>query len=238
VSVDAIRATNRHGHEHTVSVTFIPLLSATGDVEAVVQIVRDLSWQTRIHALERSLEDNARACELLRTENHRLARTDHLTGMLNRMAFDEFASQALELARRHPERGLGILVCTLDDFRALNDAHGHDAGDAMLMATAQVLTRIVRAADRVARFGGETFVVLLPEVSLDGLHVVGDRCCHSIRTMPCPPTIHGKSTPQTASVGAAWFPAHGETIEALLLSAHEAATRAQHDGKNTFRCAQ
>ena len=101
------------------------------------------------------------ADEMARLE--RMAMTDPLTGLLNRRGFEAELKRSLAAARRYGETG-ALIYIDLDGFKPINDAHGHDAGDAVLVALADALQRHVRDCDRIARLGGDEFAVLLTRV--------------------------------------------------------------------------
>lgn len=100
-----------------------------------------------------------------------LARRDHLTGLLNRRGFEEELDRRLAHARRYGRSG-AVLVLDLDGFKAVNDTHGHQAGDAVLRAVAGVLRERLRETDVVARLGGDEFAAVLPESDADGAGTV------------------------------------------------------------------
>ncbi len=91
---------------------------------------------------------------------HSLSTTDDLTGLLNRRGFHEALTRTLSAARRHDERGL-LALLDLDRFKPINDAHGHEAGDAVLRAVAGLLAEAVRQTDYVGRLGGDEFAILM-----------------------------------------------------------------------------
>ena len=230
----------------TAWLAFIPIVDEAGRCVAIQVVVRDVTAEARMQEHFRQLlaESQARADELeqkvaertlelqeLLQEVTRLARVDPLTGLLNRRAFTEFANQALALARRN-DRSLALLMCDLDFFKKVNDGFGHAAGDAILVGAAQALTTRLRSTDRVARFGGEEFVVLLTETERDIVLEVGGRCCESVRQLPFAELVPGKDAPQTISIGAAIFPEHGDTLDALLSRADEALYRAKEGGRD------
>lgn len=214
--------------------------------DVVLLVVRDVTAEARMQRHFRQLLDESRAraedlekkvqertAELgnLLEEVTRLSRTDPLTGALNRRAFTDAAQHALSLAARHA-RVVGIVMIDLDHFKKLNDGFGHAAGDAMLVATAGALHAHVRSTDRVARFGGEEFVVLLTETTREAAVVIGERICAAIRELPYATLVPGKTTPQTTSVGVAVFPDHGADLEELLKKADEALYEAKTGGRD------
>lgn len=91
-----------------------------------------------------------------------LSVTDELTGLANRRGFNDALRRTLALSRRHESHG-ALAFIDLDGFKAINDTHGHDAGDALLCRVADILSREIRATDIVARLGGDEFAVLLVE---------------------------------------------------------------------------
>jgi diguanylate cyclase (GGDEF)-like protein len=214
--------------------------------ESVLLVIRDVTAEARMQRHFKELLDESRAraedlekkvqartAELgnLLEEVTRLSRTDPLTGALNRRAFTDAAEHALGLATRH-SRVVGVLMCDLDHFKKLNDGYGHAAGDAMLVATAGALHAHVRSTDRVARFGGEEFVVLLTETTREAAALIGDRICTAIRELPYATLVPGKTAPQTTSVGVAIFPDHGADLETLLRRADEALYEAKSGGRD------
>ncbi|VEB45474.1 Stalked cell differentiation-controlling protein [Chromobacterium violaceum] len=108
-----------------------------------------------------------------------LARNDALTGLHNRMAANE---QLQEEHLRHGRSGApyAVLLLDVDHFKRVNDTHGHDAGDRVLRHIADILRRAARATDFVARFGGEEFLLLLPETDADGAAVLAEKIRASV----------------------------------------------------------
>ncbi len=225
-------------------IALVPVVD--GDARAVLLVLRDVTAEARMQSHFRQLlaESQARADDLdkkvkertaelqeVLEEVTRLSRTDPLTGALNRRAFTEIASHTLQLAERH-QRVVGFLMCDLDFFKKLNDGFGHQAGDIVLVATSKALLASVRGTDRVARFGGEEFVVMLTETTREAVLAVGERVCASIRALPCAELVPGKDTPQTVSVGIAIAPDHGHDLEELLRRADEALYEAKHGGRD------
>ena len=142
--------------------------------EAIVQIV---VWQAvGALALVHTAGTRAQRARLRREGSHAraLARVDQLTGLGNRRAFDEMT--AAEVARSaRTGRPLSLVVADLDAFKAINDVHGHLAGDDCLRQVAAVARSAVRRPDACFRWGGDEFALLLPETDLDAAHAVAER---------------------------------------------------------------
>jgi len=111
-----------------------------------------------------------------------LAGRDALTQLANRASFDRYLRQEWDRLQRS-QAPLSVILCDLDGFKVLNDRWGHPAGDAALQQVAQALQGSVgRAADLVARYGGDEFALVLPETTLEGAQQVAERACQAIRT--------------------------------------------------------
>jgi two-component system, cell cycle response regulator len=179
--------------------------------------------------LERSIRYSLKLGEALR-ELRELATRDALTGLLNRRAFDALLAEETERARRlgHP---LALVLLDLDNFKAINDTHGHPAGDAVLVAAARVLASEVRSIDRVARIGGEEFAVVLMETAADGALAAAWRLVEAIRKRTVEAGA-GVELGFTASAGVAVLPAHGESGGGLLATADAALYEAKRGGRD------
>lgn len=179
-------------------------------------------------ALERSLRYALKLGETLEALRL-LATRDPLTGLLNRREFDRILAEEGERAVRFGE-SLALLMVDLDHFKAVNDRHGHPAGDAVLGEVARRLTAQVRTVDRVMRFGGEEFALLLMQTDRAGALQVGERVLGAIRGAPV--TIGAnRALVVTASVGVAVFPEDAVTAAALV----DAADRALYAAKSAGR---
>ena len=130
---------------------------------------------------------------------------------------------------------LSLIMIDLDSFKAINDDHGHDVGDQVLVMVARHLAESVREEDVVYRFGGEEFVIVLPGASLDVARERAEALCRSIRS--------GKVETQksvlrvTMSAGVATYPVHGETQEQLIMRADKALYLAKQAGRNRVELA-
>jgi diguanylate cyclase (GGDEF)-like protein/putative nucleotidyltransferase with HDIG domain len=154
------------------------------------------------------------------------ARTDVLTGLLNRRGFEEAFNLELERARRGGHT-LSVLVGDLDNFKYVNDRYGHYRGDVALRHTSEILERRQRRFDTVARLGGEEFALLVPDADDHDAYVLAERLRISLRD-----AFASQDVPITISFGVATFPDHGETYEALLGAADDALYAAKELGRD------
>lgn len=156
---------------------------------------------------------------------------DGLTDLLNRGSFKQILEWEVERCRRYQHR-LALLLMDVDDFKEINDTHGHVSGDAVLVGIARILKRRLRRFDIIARYGGEEFVALLPETSLLGGKQAAEKICRSIEG------AHGKGDPPgfpgrvTVSIGVSEFPGAARSSLDLLQSADRALYEAKGAGKN------
>jgi diguanylate cyclase (GGDEF)-like protein/putative nucleotidyltransferase with HDIG domain len=164
--------------------------------------------------------------ERLVTEMAAMARTDALTGLLNRRGFAEVIDHELERARRGGH-GVSIVVGDLDHFKALNDRHGHGAGDLALQAFGRLCAAHGRRIDAAARIGGEEFALILPHTDEHGAFLVAERLRRAQRDQPPRP-----DAPLSVSFGVATFPRHGAVGDALLHAADQALYAAKELGRD------
>ncbi|HEV7751910.1 MAG TPA: sensor domain-containing diguanylate cyclase [Baekduia sp.] len=166
--------------------------------------------------------DNARQRERLSAQ----ARTDELTGLFNRRHFHERLGAELSRARRAGEP-VALLLLDVDDFKAVNDGHGHPVGDAVLCGFADVLRREVRGADVVCRTGGEEFAVILPATAQDEAVTIAHRLVACVRAAGL-----GPEGGLTTSVGLAFAPGEGDTVATLFRAADDRLLAAKTQGKD------
>jgi diguanylate cyclase (GGDEF)-like protein len=167
------------------------------------------------------------------------ARTDAKTGLLNTTAWYDAARRELDRARRHVAT-VGVLIIDLDHFKQVNDDHGHLVGDDVLVAVAKAIGGQVRGYDLVGRFGGDEFVVLLPGIAGADLEAVAERIRGTISGLVLETATTRGGAPfrgQTASLGVALFPRHGEALDALLRAADRALFEAKSGGRDRVRVA-
>ena len=162
-----------------------------------------------------------------------LAYHDPLTGLLNRVLFNERLSGAIALAQRH-NHPLGVLFLDLDGFKQINDTLGHASGDMLLLQVAQRLTQCVRESDAVARFGGDEFVILLNELSSE--HNAEGVARKIMNILSLPFTLSGQKVETGVSIGIALFPDHGTDGATLLEKADAAMYQAKAKCRNNASC--
>jgi diguanylate cyclase (GGDEF)-like protein len=218
----------------------VPRLTATGEmscalllpvverseVEAVVMLVRRVSaiYESASVDLARTLvEQGATALALVRARSE--AGTDAVTGCMNHRAMRRRLDEEIGRAMR-TGGPLSALLIDLDDFKQVNDHHGHPAGDAMLRDVVRALVGEFRAFDRVARYGGDEFVVILPNAELESAAAAAARALERLRGLSSPGTGEGVS----ASIGVAqWQPPM--STDDLLAACDAALLRSKRQGK-------
>jgi two-component system cell cycle response regulator len=181
----------------------------------------------RAQVIETTRADNARL--------EQLATTDSLTQLLNRRALTERLTREMERALRS-DGTVALLMLDLDHFKRVNDTHGHLVGDAVLREVAELLISEVRGNDLVGRFGGEEFLVVLPDTDDDGAAAFAERIRERVDRHAFPGREDTPALHMTASIGVATFPAALiESVEDLFARADAALYRAKADGRNRVR---
>jgi diguanylate cyclase (GGDEF)-like protein len=159
-----------------------------------------------------------------------MARTDALTGCYNRRALFERLEREVERVKRY-DQGLALLLVDLDKFKDVNDARGHLAGDSVLRQVGDMLRREARSVDIVARFGGDEFVLVLPETTQEGAVIFAERLRKRIGDHDFAET--GAALYVTVSAGvAAMSGSQSETAEGLIARADAAMYEAKGGGRN------
>ncbi len=162
----------------------------------------------------------------------RLAITDGLTGIFNHRHLQDILSQEIDRSNRYGTP-VTVLMLDIDDFKQVNDTHGHPFGDFVLAKTARLIQNTLRRTDAVGRYGGEEFFVIMPQTNTEAALPIAERMGTVIRQ--CLFSAHGKEVNITVSIGLATYPSkeHGVKTKSGLLSAvDQALYRAKHLGKN------
>ena len=208
------------GRTHWFELSIARKAVAEGDAPRFIALSRDIT--------ERKLAE---------ARTRQLAYFDGLTGLPNRRLLLERMDHALLAAEKTAQVG-ALLYIDLDNFKQINDARGHNLGDALLMQVAQRLTRLLRPGDTVARLGGDEFVVLVNNVAAD-METAGRAAllvAEEVRTaLEAPYAIDTHLYSTTGSIGITLFPKRGEGVEDLLREADTAMYRAKDLGRNRIR---
>jgi diguanylate cyclase (GGDEF)-like protein len=159
----------------------------------------------------------------------RLSTIDPLTGLFNRTFF--FAAVEREIARSaRSGRGFCLLMMDLDELKQINDRHGHFFGDRVLRGVGEVIRLGGRKIDTAARYGGDEFVVLLPETDPSGAFVLAEKIRQGIAELRV--DIAGTSIQPSVSIGVVSYPDDGRTSDELMITADESMYRSKRSGKN------
>jgi len=163
----------------------------------------------------------------------RQAVTDELTGLFNHRRFQEVLAAEIERARRFPDQMLGLVLLDIDNFKRVNDTHGHQMGDEVLRQVSRVLTETSREIDAPSRYGGEELAVVLPGTDLEGAYDMAERVRAGIEALEFPlPDAPGEVLRVTASFGAAAAAGPRTAGSALIAAADAALYEAKRGGKN------
>ncbi len=167
--------------------------------------------------------------ELLHMVHH-----DRLTGLPNRALLYDRLEQVYHHSKRYKQR-FAILFADLDGFKAVNDLHGHDIGDELLVIVAQRLRQVIRRCDTVARVGGDEFVFVVTNIQHEqGAQVLARKI---IAKLARPFTVKGITVHIGISIGISHYPEDGDDIEDLIKLADTAMYRAKNNDKGSFMCA-
>ncbi len=206
-----------------------------GPVAGVVSVARD---GRRFAAAERELFHYLARQAAVSIDNvglhetvERQAVTDELTGLSNRRRFEEALESEVERFRRFGQP-VGLVMLDIDNFKSVNDTHGHQQGDVVLQEVARVLRETSREVDEPARYGGEELAVVLPGTDLEGAVNLAERVRHGIEQLELSAAGNGRALRITASLGVATLPGAGYDARSLVEAADDALYRAKRLGKN------
>lgn len=203
---------SKSGEEYWLDINVVPLLESNGQVTHFATIERDLT-----------------ATKRLQEELSRLASTDTLTGLNNRRKLLELAEAEFARARRY-ERELAVVMLDVDHFKHINDNHGHFAGDQVLAALAHHTHRLLRTTDVIGRWGGEEFVILMPETPLAGAATFAERLREELAALPV--ANNGEPLRFTVSAGVTARGEDDEDVTSMLQRADVALYAAKNAGRD------
>lgn len=155
---------------------------------------------------------------------------DPLTGVYNRRYMEESLEREILRAERH-QTNVGLIMLDIDHFKRFNDTYGHDLGDTILRELAKCVRGNLRAEDIVCRYGGEEFIVIIPDIELRDLLIRANHLCEEVRTSV--QILHNSQTLSiTISLGVANFPEHGNSAQEALRAADQALYQAKKGGRD------
>lgn len=216
-------------------------------VEAYLDLVRDIQGQPQqLQCVARDISERKQTEDALKAANeqlnHRVAEVerlhkelreqairDPLTGLYNRRYLSETLPRELQRVMRE-QKSLSILIADLDLFKKINDAHGHQAGDRMLVEVARAIKSLTRGSDIVCRYGGEEFIIVMPGINVEQATARAEQIRAQIenQTVEC----HGRLLRVTISLGVAAYPDHGMEAEEISIKADQALYRSKQTGRN------
>lgn len=202
------------------------IFSGRGDPMGSLVLLRDI---TASKLIEDNLREQLTRVEELQCQLKEQAIRDSLTGLYNRRYLEEILQHEFAGARRE-EYPVSVIMADIDHFKRVNDTWGHGVGDEVLKRVGEALMGQVREADVVCRFGGEEFLLVLPNLSPEAAYQCAERC----RTA-CQALLVGAGMGQlgcTISLGVATYPGDGTTPQEVLLAADQALYSAKADGRN------
>ena len=222
----------------------IVILSENDDEEEALQALRigargfllqsEVNTRLLVTTLTAALGSHKTILQLnqARERARHMATHDQLTGLPNRLLFNDRLSQAVAVARRNRQK-LAVLFLDLDGFKTVNDTLGHAVGDGLLRGVAGHLTEALRGSDTAARLGGDEFGMLLTNLSgeLDAANVAGK----VLDALAKPMNLRDRSIFTTASIGIATFPRNGLEPEELVKKADTAMYHAKERGRNRYK---
>lgn len=199
--------------------TLLPLQSTDSSIEHVCLIIYDVT----------SVATNKLQLQAANLQLQQLSRTDRLTGLSNRGYWEECLKH--EFARHRRYQSMAALVMfDIDHFKRVNDSYGHPAGDKVIQAVAELVRGQVRDTDYAGRYGGEEFVVLLPDVDSAGARQFAERLRQSVEALLV--TYEGRSIPFTISLGVADLSQPLQGHEQLIERADQALYASKQGGRN------
>lgn len=208
---------HKDGHRVPVAVRVSPLRDDEGAIVGAVELFSDASSHLRM------------ICELNELKSKAL--TDALTGLGNRNAAGQEFKRRLGELKRHGTP-FGLLFADVDGFKIINDTHGHDTGDKALVLVAKTLQSALRGVDTVCRWGGEEFVVLVPQVEEQIFYSIAERMRRFVEVSPL--RLNGESLSITVSVGGAMARPE-DTLTSLAARADAMMYAAKRAGRNCTR---
>lgn len=219
-SVKEKRVTFSEGHEAWLEISTHPIIGEGGRVTHVIEYMRDITERKRAETEKK----------LLIEKLEHLSRTDGLTGLLNRRALMERLENEIRRTQRY-SRTLSLILCDIDQFKEVNDSYGHSVGDEVLRRTARTLSDSLRKADVIGRYGGDEFMIILPETSVHHAAALGRKLCRTV-SAASQKADSGEPIRITLSFGVASFWGADVTMENIIKMADDALYSSKRQGRN------
>jgi diguanylate cyclase (GGDEF)-like protein/PAS domain S-box-containing protein len=213
------------GMEAWFEISTYPIFDQQKNVSHVVEYTRDITFRKK--------EEEEKE-ELIKTLNH-LSTTDSLTGLLNRRALNDMLDHEINRASRY-ETDLSLIICDVDLFKHINDTYGHTAGDRALTAVSEALRRTLRKADILGRYGGDEFMIILPETSQAGALSLAEKVRSAVEGLEL--ELPGSTrTGLTLSIGVAGCCMPEDNLDSLVSLADAALYKSKEAGRNRISAA-
>lgn len=220
----------KDGRSYVVHSTIVPILDIDGDIVEFIAIRNDVTefenTKEQLGTLNKAMKHKVDELYSMAQNLEQQASIDILTGIFNRMKFEEYFDLEVQKAKMH-RNPLSIILLDIDDFKKVNDTFGHNEGDEVIKSISNLLTKNVRGTDTLSRWGGEEFVILLPSTSLEQAKIVANNLRKIIFD-------HDFNIPQqkiSCSFGVAIYNPE-DTKEELFKRVDKILYKAKNSGKN------
>ncbi len=224
---------NKQGQLYIEEMTIAPVRNERGDITHFIAVKQDVTERKRtevdLQDANRRLNFQMEEIQKLQEELQEQAIRDPLTGLYNRRFLEESLDRELAHARRD-KRNICIAMIDVDNFKSFNDRYGHKVGDMILKSLGDILLANTRKSDVSCRYGGEEFVVVMPNATTEGARKRAHHWRKAFQLLQN--SFNGQELQATISVGLASFPADGKDWETVLHAADEALYESKRRGKN------
>lgn len=188
-------------------------------LELLARVKTQLNMQSLLEELEES-----------HNELKLLASQDHMTKLYNRRYFEDISVSILDLAKRN-KKYFSVLMLDIDKFKNINDTYGHQIGDEVIIALANVLKSTNRKSDITCRFGGEEFLILLPETDINGAYIIGEKLRKLVEELTL--KVEDQEITFTISAGVSQIDLENENdLESIIQRSDEGLYKAKESGRN------
>ncbi len=214
------KVVNKDGPDTWLELYTYPMLDEHGNVSHVIEYSRDITDRKRLAAeREQILESLAR-----------LSRTDQLTNLMNRRGLIDVLDREVERAHRY-RADLALIICDVDRFKTINDTYGHSAGDKVLVGVAQTINKLLRKSDVAGRYGGDEFMIILPETTASGARRFAERIRKEVEAIRVD-VGQERNITVSLSLGVAGFSPHMHRSDDIIIPADNALYASKAQGRN------